>query len=102
MSGAISPHHISLIHFLVERLKVLAMRNVGRWGRLAEQGAAGKQTKQTQNSEKNRRPMPRFVVKKRIALKTVSPEQIQLHFSTNQNTMGTKRPSKTKGFLSAE
>lgn len=46
MRGAISLHHISLIHFLVEWLKLPAMRNVGQRGRLSEQRAAGKQTKQ--------------------------------------------------------
>lgn len=37
MKGAISLHHISLIHFLVEWLKLPAMRNVGQRGRLSEQ-----------------------------------------------------------------
>lgn len=46
MRGAISLHHISLIHFLVEWLKLPAMRNVGQRGRLSGQRAAGKQTKQ--------------------------------------------------------
>lgn len=50
--GAFSLHHISLIHFLVEWVKLPAKRNVGQRGRLSEQRAAGKQTKQTQNSRK--------------------------------------------------
>lgn len=32
MRGAISLHHISLIHFLAERLKLPTMRNVGQRG----------------------------------------------------------------------
>lgn len=50
--SAFSLHHISLIHFLVEWVKLPAKRNVGQRGRLSEQRAAGKQTKQTQNSQK--------------------------------------------------
>lgn len=50
--GAINLHHISLVHFLVERLKLPTMRNVGQSDSLSEQRATGIQTKQT-NSGKN-------------------------------------------------
>lgn len=51
MRGAFSLHHISLIHFLVEWVKLPVKRNVGQPGRLSEQRAAGKQTNHTQRDQ---------------------------------------------------
>lgn len=55
MRGAFSLHHVSLIHFLVEWVKLSAKRNVGQRGRLSEQRAAGKQTQHTQNSQNSKK-----------------------------------------------